>query len=71
MDKVRKAGLRKTYPKGTKIKLLSICDSYINVPVGMTGTIVYTDEEGRIFVSLDNHRVFSLNLDKDKIVIDR
>lgn len=71
MDKVRKIRLSKTYPKGTKIKVLSINDPYISIPVGMTGTIVHTDNDGRIFVSFDKNRIFSLNLDKDKIMIER
>lgn len=51
--------IKKMYPVGTRIKLNYMEDSFA-VPLGMTGTVDYVDDEGQIGMSWDNGRTLSL-----------
>ena len=47
---------KKLYPPGTRIKLLSMSDSYAPVPSGTRGTVKFVDSMGTIFPEWDNGR---------------
>lgn len=54
------------FPKGTELKIFSINDDYINIPVGTIGRVEYVDgKNGRIIVSLNHGRIISLNINED------
>ena len=47
---------KKLYPPGTRIKLLSMSDSYAPVPSGTRGTVKFVDSTGTLFPEWDNGR---------------
>ena len=46
--------LRKRYPKGTRVKLISLEDPYSRLPEGTKGTVDAVDDIGTIHVRWDN-----------------
>lgn len=52
--------IRRRYPPGTRIELLSMEDPYHPVPSGMKGTVVGVDDAGSIMMKWDNGRSLSL-----------
>lgn len=61
-------GIKATYPLGTRLKVLSIDDPYISLPVGTLGEVVLVDDKGRIYISLSNKRIVTLDYSKDKVI---
>ena len=47
--------IRKEYPTGTRVELISMDDPYRDMPVGLRGTVKNVDDTGTIFVSWDNN----------------
>ncbi len=45
--------IRKIYPKGCQVKLVSMDDPYTRLKPGDTGTVRFTDDAGTVFVSWD------------------
>lgn len=45
--------LRKHYPKGTRVELISMDDPYGKLKPGDRGTVDFIDDAGTIFVSWD------------------
>lgn len=50
----KKEYYKKTYPKGTRIKIINLCNNEENYPAGLTGTVVYVDDALQIHVNWDN-----------------
>ena len=46
--------LRKRYPKGTRVELVSLEDPYARIPEGTKGTVDAVDDIGTIHVRWDN-----------------
>ena len=57
--------LRKQYPKGTRIELLSMNDPYDPVPAGTRGTVDYVDDGATIHMLWDNGRTLSIEPNQD------
>ncbi len=51
--------LKEQYPKGTRIELRNMEDTWA-VPAGTKGTVDYVDDAGQIHVSWDNGRSLAL-----------
>ena len=47
------AGLRKRYPKGSRVKLICMNDPYRDLKAGSTGTVTHVDDIGTIHVTWD------------------
>lgn len=47
--------IRKEYPAGTRVELISMDDPYRDMPAGLRGTVKSVDDTGTIFVSWDNN----------------
>lgn len=45
--------LRKTYPKGTRVELVSMDDPYTKLKPGDRGTVSFVDDIGTVFVHWD------------------
>ena len=45
--------LRKTYPAGTRIELVSMSDPFTKLTPGAQGTVQFVDDIGTIFVNWD------------------
>lgn len=52
--------IRRRYPPGTRIELLSMEDPYHPVPPSMKGTVVGVDDAGSIMMKWNNGRSLSL-----------
>ena len=61
--------LRKRYPKGTRVKLISLEDPYSRLPEGTKGTVDAVDDIGTIHVKFDNGRFIGLIPDMDAFEI--
>lgn len=46
--------IKKVYPAGTRVELVSMCDPYADMPPGILGTVTGVDDTGTIHVSWDN-----------------
>lgn len=57
--------MRILYPKGTRIKLIEMNDSYAPKP-GTCGTVLDVDDAGSILIRWDNGSQLSLLVDADK-----
>ena len=47
------AGLRKRYPKGSRVKLICMNDPYRDLEAGTLGTVMLVDDIGTIHVAWD------------------
>ena len=56
---------RQSYPKGTRLMLLSMEDPYSPVPPGTRGSVEFVDDMAQIFMHWDNGRTLPLNSDVD------
>lgn len=45
--------LRMTYPKGTRVELISMSDPYTKLKPGDQGTVSFVDDIGTVFVRWD------------------
>ena len=45
--------LRLSFPKGTKVELVSMNDPYVIIPAGTHGVVTSVDDAGTIFVKWD------------------
>ena len=61
------AYLRKRYPKGTRVELISMDDPYSKLKPGDQGTVDFIDDVGTIFVSWDNGSHLGVVYGEDRI----
>ena len=47
------AQLRKMYPTGSRVELISMNDPYVKLNPGEKGTVSFVDDAGTVFVSWD------------------
>ena len=52
--------IKKTYPPGTRIKLIEMDDPYAPVPSGTRGTVMLVDDAGTIHPKWDNGRTLGV-----------
>ena len=52
--------MKRCYPPGTRLVLLSMDDPYAPVPSGTKGTIVHVDDAAQIHMKWDNGRTLAL-----------
>ena len=60
---------KKTYPVGTRIRLLHMDDPYSTIPDGMTGTVTSVDDMGTLHMKWDNGRSLGICPDVDSFEI--
>lgn len=60
--------LRKEYPKGTRVRLVSM-DDLRPIPVGALGTVTGVDDIGSLMVQWDNGRRLNVLYGIDKVVV--
>ena len=56
----RREYARRSYPPGTRIRLLEMPNDPNPVPVGPTGTVLAVDDAGQLLMRWDNGRSLSL-----------
>ena len=52
--------IKRCYPPGTRLVLLSMDDPYAPVPSGTKGTVVHVDDTGQIHMKWDNGRTLAI-----------
>lgn len=52
--------MKRCYPPGTKLVLLSMDDPYAPIECGTRGTVVYVDDAAQIHMKWDNGRTLAL-----------
>lgn len=57
--------IKKTYPPGTRIELLSMNDAFAPVPSGTRGTVSFVDDIGTIHPVWDNGRMLGVIVGED------
>lgn len=65
--------IKREYPVGTRLKLISMLDDINPVPSGTCGTVCYVDDEGGIMVDWDNGRSLSIiyGIDKFEVIKEK
>ena len=61
--------LKKMYPKGTRIELISMDDPYNPIKAGTKGTVEFVDDMGTIHMKWDNGRTLGLVAGEDSFKI--
>lgn len=59
--------LRRQYPKGTRVELVSMTDPYTRLCPGDQGTVNFVDDIGTIFVRWDNGSGLGVAYGEDQI----
>ena len=59
--------LRKEYPKGTRVRLIEMCDPYRDMPAGLEGIVQMVDDAGGIHVNWSNGSSLAALYGIDKI----
>lgn len=57
--------IKRNYPKGTKVELVSMNDPYREMPPGLTGVVECVDDTGTIFVAWSNGSHLGVVYDED------
>lgn len=52
--------LRKEYPSGTKVELISLDDAYSKIPVGTIGIVKFVDDAGQIHTNWEGYGSLAL-----------
>lgn len=60
--------VRKIYPKGCRVKLVSMDDPYGSLKPGDIGTVRFVDDTGTVFVSWDCGSSLGIVYGEDQIV---
>lgn len=61
--------LRRQYPKGTRVELISMDDPYSKLKPGDQGSVKYIDDIGTIFVAWDNGSGLGVAYGQDRIKV--
>lgn len=46
--------IKEQYPEGCKVELLNMNDTYIQMPRGLKGTVIFVDDIGTVHIDWDN-----------------
>ena len=61
--------IKKKYPPGTRIELVSMKDPYCPVPPGTRGTVRMVDDAGTIHPKFDNGRTLGIIVGEDEFMV--
>ncbi len=59
--------LRREYPSGTRVRLVSTADPCPDTKPGDTGTVNFVDNTGSVFISFDNGSLLGIQYGLDEI----
>ena len=65
-SKERVEAARASYPNGTRIELISLCNDERDMPTGLRGTVVGVDDQPALLVQWDNGRSLSILIGEDQ-----
>lgn len=66
-NKAQVEGVRKAYPKGTRVELVSMSDPYTTLKTGDLGTVAFVDDIATVFVNWDNGSTLGVVYNEDAI----
>ena len=66
IQRARVENIKRTYPPGTRIELISMSDPYAPVPSGTKGTVSFVDDIGTIHPKWDNGRSLGVIVGEDE-----
>ena len=66
IQRVRVENIKRTYPPGTRIELISMSDPYAPVSSGTKGTVSFVDDIGTIHPKWDNGRSLGVVVGEDE-----
>ena len=66
IQRARVENIKRTYPPGTRIELISMSDPYAPVPSGTKGTVSFVDDIGTIHPVWDNGRTLGISVGEDE-----
>ena len=66
IQRARVENIKRTYPPGTRIELISMSDPYAPVPSGTKGTVSFVDDMGTIHPKWDNGRSLGVIVGEDE-----
>ncbi len=66
IQKARVKNIKRMYPPGTRIELISMSDPYASVPPGTKGTVMMVDDIGTIHPKFDNGRTLGIIVGEDE-----
>ena len=66
IQRARVENIKRTYPPGTRIELISMSDPYAPVPSGTKGTVSFVDDIGTIHPKWDNGRSLGVVVGEDE-----
>ena len=66
IQRARVENIKRTYPPGTRIELISMSDPYAPVPSGTKGTVSFVDDIGTIHPVWDNGRTLGIIVGEDE-----
>lgn len=52
--------MKRCYPPGTRLVLISMDDAYASIPSGTKGTVVHVDDAAQIHMEWDNGRTLAI-----------
>lgn len=59
--------IRRQYPQGTRVELVSMNDPYTNLKPGDKGTVNFVDDTATVFVNWDNSSTLGVVYSEDMI----
>ena len=66
IQRARVENIKRMYPPGTRIELISMSDPYAPVPSGTKGTVSFVDDMGTIHPKWDNGRSLGVIVGEDE-----
>ena len=66
IQRARVENIKRTYPPGTRIELISMSDPYAPIPSGTKGTVSFVDDMGTIHPKWDNGRSLGVIVGEDE-----
>lgn len=64
-NRARVEAAKASFPKGTRIELISLCNDERDMPKGLRGTVVGVDDQPALLMRWDNSRTLSLLVGED------
>lgn len=69
MNRAKIEYYKKTYPAGTRIRLIHMNDPYSPIESGMTGTVTHVDDMGTLHMKWDSGRSLGICPDEDSFEV--
>lgn len=69
MDNIMVDAIKERYPEGCKVELVQMNDPYVQMPVGLKGTVMFVDDIGTVHIDWENGSNLGVCLSDGDIII--